>query len=88
MSRYLGEDEQNHAIVAILSSMGSNTVIKHIQRLRKWLNLAFKLSRIGRDFFVNFKAQFSKTEISFCKAQSLGIHNTKRPQWDGGGFCD
>lgn len=40
------------------NNMRKNTVMKHIERLRKLINLAFKLGWIERDPFVSFKAQF------------------------------
>ena len=51
--------------------MGNNTVMKHIERFRKLINLAFKLGWIERDPFVNFKAQFIKTERGFLSLQEL-----------------
>ncbi len=51
--------------------MGNNTVMKHIERLRKLINLAFKLGWIERDPFVNFKAQFIKTERGFLSLAEL-----------------
>ena len=51
--------------------MGNNTVMKHIERFRKLINLAFKLGWIEKDPFVNFKAQFIKTERGFLSLQEL-----------------
>tara|TARA_R110002033_G_scaffold124748_2_gene166672 strand:+ start:184 stop:1443 length:1260 start_codon:yes stop_codon:yes gene_type:complete len=51
--------------------MGNNTVMKHIERLRKLINLSFKLGWIDRDPFVNFKSQFIKTERGFLSLQEL-----------------
>ncbi|MGC1205320.1 MAG: site-specific integrase [Flavobacteriaceae bacterium] len=51
--------------------MGNNTVMKHIERLRKLINLSFKLGWIDKDPFVNFKAQFIKTERGFLSLQEL-----------------
>lgn len=51
--------------------MGNNTVMKHIERLRKLINLAVKLGWIDRDPFVNFKAQFIKTERGFLSLEEL-----------------
>lgn len=51
--------------------MGNNTVMKHIERLRKLINLAFKLGWIERDPFVNFKAQFIKNERGFLSLEEL-----------------
>ncbi|WP_047415353.1 site-specific integrase [Cellulophaga sp. Hel_I_12] len=60
---YIPEDHQK--------SMGNNTVMKHIERLRKLINLAFKLGWIDRDPFMNFKAQFIKTERGFLSSAEL-----------------
>ena len=51
--------------------MGNNTVMKHIERFRKLINLSFKLGWIDKDPFVNFKAQFIKTERGFLSLQEL-----------------
>tara|TARA_R110002111_G_scaffold124392_2_gene188511 strand:- start:7938 stop:9197 length:1260 start_codon:yes stop_codon:yes gene_type:complete len=51
--------------------MGNNTVMKHIERFRKLINLSFKLGWIDKDPFVNFKAQFIKTERCFLSLQEL-----------------
>lgn len=51
--------------------MGNNTVMKHIERFRKLINLAFKLGWLERDPFVNFKSQFMKTERGFLSLQEL-----------------
>ena len=51
--------------------MGNNTVMKHIERLRKLINLSFKLGWIDRDPFINFKAQFIKTERGFLSLAEL-----------------
>ena len=51
--------------------MGNNTVMKHIERLRKLVNLAFKLEWINRDPFINFKAKFVKTERGFLSEDEL-----------------
>ena len=51
--------------------MGNNTVMKHIERFRKLINLAFKLGWIERDPFVNFKSKFIKTERGFLSLKEL-----------------
>jgi len=42
--------------------MGNNTVMKHIERFRKMITLAFKLGWIEKDPFINFEAKFEKVE--------------------------
>ena len=51
--------------------MGNNTVMKHIERFRKLINLSFKLGWITADPFVNFKSQFIKTERGFLSFNEL-----------------
>ena len=62
---------RNHMPEDHQKPMGNNTVMKHIERLRKLINLAFKLGWIERDPFVNFKAQFIKTERCFLSPEEL-----------------
>ncbi len=56
---------RNHAPADHQKPMGNNTVMKHIERFRKLINLAVKLGWIERDPFSNFSAQFIKTERGF-----------------------
>lgn len=65
--KYLRE----HAPEDYQKPMGNNTVMKHIERLRKLINLSFKLGWIDRDPFMNFKAQFIKTERGFLSLAEL-----------------
>jgi integrase/recombinase XerD len=46
-------------------SMGNNTVMKHIERLRKIINVAVKNEWISRDPFIKFKKKFIKTQREF-----------------------
>ena len=62
---------RNHIPKDHQKPMGNNTVMKHIERFRKLINLAFKLGWIERDPFVNFKAQFIKTERGFLSLLEL-----------------
>lgn len=45
--------------------IGNNAVMKHIQRLRKMITLAFKIEWIERDPFINFKPKLEKKEREF-----------------------
>jgi site-specific recombinase XerD len=58
--------------------MGNNTVMKHIETLRKLVNLSFKLGWIERDPFVSFKAQFIKTERGFLSVEELKAVEAKQ----------
>lgn len=60
---YIPEDHQK--------PMGNNTVMKHIERFRKMINLSFKLGWIQRDPFINFKSKFIKNERGFLSLEEL-----------------
>lgn len=51
--------------------MGNNTVMKHIERLRKLINLAVKLGWLDKDPFMNFRAHFERTERGFLTLDEL-----------------
>jgi len=51
--------------------IGNNTIIKHIQRLRKMVTMAFHIEWINRDPFVKYKPVFDKTERGFLTAKEL-----------------
>jgi site-specific recombinase XerD len=59
-------------------SMGNNTVMKHIERLRKMVSLAFKMEWIAKDPFINFEAKYEKKERTFLTIEELqAIENKK-----------
>lgn len=60
---YIPEDHQRR--------MGNNTVMKHIERLRKLMNLSFRLGWVERDPFINFKAKLIRTERGFLSLDEL-----------------
>lgn len=60
---YIPEDHQKQ--------MGNNTVMKHIERFRKLINLSCKLGWIEHDPFIIFKAKFNKTERGFLSLEEL-----------------
>ena len=60
---YIPEDHQK--------PMCNNTVMKHIERFRKMINLSFKLGWIQRDPFINFKSKFIKNERGFLSLEEL-----------------
>jgi len=53
-------------------SLQHNAVMKHIQRLRKMVTLAFHLEWIDRDPFVKFKPNLIQKERGFLSAEELG----------------
>lgn len=52
-------------------AMGHNTVMKHIQRLRKMVTLAFHLEWTDKDPFRRWKPTFEKREREFLSANEL-----------------
>lgn len=60
---YIPEDHQRR--------MGNNTVMKHIERFRKLINLSLRLGWLERDPFINFKAKLIKTERGFLSLEEL-----------------
>ena len=52
-------------------AMGNNTVMKHIQRLRKITTLGYHLEWIDRDPFVRWKPSFEKNEREFLSENEL-----------------
>lgn len=52
-------------------SIGNNTVMKHIQRLRKMVTMAYHLEWIKRDPFVRFKTKLIKKERDFLTQAEL-----------------
>ncbi|WP_372755486.1 site-specific integrase [Mariniflexile sp.] len=51
--------------------MGNNTVMKHIERLRKMVSLAFKMEWIDKDPFVKFEAKYERKEREFLTSEEL-----------------
>lgn len=59
--------------------IGNNAVMKHIQRLRRVVTLAYQLEWIDRDPFVKFKPKFEKSEREFLTDIELGTIENLRP---------
>jgi site-specific recombinase XerD len=53
------------------ASIGNNTVMKHIERLRKMINLAIKNEWLKRDPFAKFKARFIRNDREFLTQDNL-----------------
>jgi integrase/recombinase XerD len=51
--------------------MGQNTIMKHIQRLRKMVTMAYHMEWIDRDPFVRFKPTFEKHQREFLNEFEL-----------------
>ena len=68
------------------SPMGNNTVMKHIERLRKMINLAIKNEWLDSDPFAKFQARFIRNDREFLSQDDLDkIENKEfkvlRLQW-------
>ena len=51
--------------------IGNNTVMKHIQRLRKMITMCYHMEWIDKDPFVKFKSSFDKSERDFLTQREL-----------------
>ena len=60
---YTPEDHQKQ--------MENNTVMKHIQRMRKMVTLAYKMEWIEKDPFIKFKPTYIKNEREFLREDEL-----------------
>ncbi|MCL6218992.1 site-specific integrase [Zunongwangia pacifica] len=54
-----------------VNAMSHNTVMKHVQRLRKIITLAFHLEWVDKDPFVRWKPTFEKKERDFLNINEL-----------------
>lgn len=59
-------------------SMGNNTVMKHIERLRKMVSLAYKMEWIDKDPFIKFEAKYEKKERTFLALEELQAIENKQ----------
>lgn len=55
----------------------NNTVIKHIQRLRKMINMAVANDWLSKDPFANFKGKMIKSDREFLTKEELAILETE-----------
>ena len=61
-------------------AMGNNTVMKHIQRLRKITTLAYHLDWIDKDPFIRWKPTYESKQREFLSANELSnLENYKFP---------
>ncbi len=58
-------------------SMGNNTVMKHIERLRKMVSLAYKMEWLEKDPFLKFEAKYEKKERDFLNKEELASIEAK-----------
>lgn len=59
-------------------SMGNNTVMKHIERLRKMVSLAYKMEWIEKDPFIKFEAKYERKERTFLTKDELQAIENKQ----------
>jgi site-specific recombinase XerD len=60
-----------------IKPMGNNTVMKHIERLRKMINLAVKMEWIEKDPFTAHKAKFIKVQRGYLSQEELELIEQK-----------
>ncbi len=53
------------------TSMGNNTVMKHIERLRKLIKMAIRYDWLEKDPFISFKQKFHRVERGFLSEEEL-----------------
>jgi site-specific recombinase XerD len=57
---------------------GQNTIMKHIERLRKVVNMAIKYEWLEKDPFINFKPNFIRTSREFLTIAELTAIEDKK----------
>lgn len=62
---------RNHSPRHYKQQIGNNAVMKHIQRLRRMVSLAYQLEWIDRDPFVKFKQKLTPTHRGFLTTEEL-----------------
>jgi len=58
--------------------LGNNGVMKHMERLRKMINLAIKMEWLGKDPFAKYKLRFDKTERGHLSKEELDVLRAKK----------
>ncbi len=54
-----------------LKTMGNNTAMKHIKRLKRMVTLAYRMGWINRDPFANYQIKIEKKEREFLSKEEL-----------------
>jgi integrase len=62
---------RNHQPVDHQKPLTNNGIMKHLERLKKMINLAFRLGWISRDPFEKFQLKFNKVEKEYLTADEL-----------------
>ena len=60
--------------------IGNNTIVKHMQRINKMINIAINLDWLHKNPFVNYKLSLEKTNREFLTEQELNIINKYQPK--------
>ena len=60
-----------------IKPMGNNTIMKHIERLRKMINLSVKMEWIEKDPFTAHKAKFIKVQRGYLSQEELELIEQK-----------
>ena len=68
---------RNHVPVENQKPCGNNTVMKHIERFRKIINMAIKNDWLKQDPFIKFQAKFIKKERGYLSEDELKIIESK-----------
>jgi integrase len=62
---------RNHQPADHQKPLTNNGIMKHLERLKKMINLAFRLGWINRDPFEKYQLKFNKVEIEYLTADEL-----------------
>ena len=68
---------RNHQPVDHQKPLTNNGIMKHLERFRKMINLAFRLEWITRDPFEKFKLKYNRVEKDFLTTQELAALENK-----------
>jgi len=69
---------RNHQPADHQRPIGNNGVMKHLERLRKMVNMAVKMEWIDRDPFEKYKLKFNHVERGYLTANELEILENKK----------
>ncbi len=69
---------RNHQSIDHQKPLTNNGIMKHLERFRKMINLAFRLEWISRDPFEKFKLKYNRVDKEFLSAQELESLESKQ----------
>lgn len=64
---------RNYVCEKSLRTIGNNTTVKHIKRLKKMINMAIALEWLHKDPFIKFKIKLEKREREFLTPAELNL---------------